>query len=73
MIDNLFYISEIDVGVGAEVFLNTYESNHCVRVLRLKREDSLYVTNGKGSLFRAVLVQEASKACLLRIEERFDQ
>jgi len=69
----LFYTPEIDGVIGSTYLLNEEESKHCVRVLRLTHGDVVHLTDGKGVLLRAVLVQAAPKACLLRIEERFDR
>jgi len=71
--NTLFYFPDIEVAVNSKVLLNEEESNHCVRVLRLNQGDSVYLTNGKGVMFRAVIVRVAPKACWLRIEERFDR
>ena len=73
MIENLFYTPNIDVAVGSEVLLSEEESNHCVRVLRLIQGDTVHLTNGKGTLCKAVVVKAAPKTCVLRIVERFDR
>jgi 16S rRNA (uracil1498-N3)-methyltransferase len=73
MIDNLFYIPDTEGVVGSEVLLNEEESNHCIRVSRLGLGNAVHLTDGKGTLFSATIVRAAPKACLLRIEERFDR
>lgn len=70
---HLFYTPDITgTPTGSDYLLNEEESNHCVRVLRLCQGDSVHLTDGKGTLCRAMIVQTTPKACLLRIEERFD-
>ena len=44
------------------------ESKHVVRVLRKKIGDTIYLTNGKGFLFHAVVEEENSNKCRLQIE-----
>ena len=69
---HLFYAPNIDGTIGSNYLLNEEESKHCIRVLRLSVGDTIHVTNGKGTLFRTLMVQARPKACLLQIEERFD-
>lgn len=45
------------------------ESGHCVRVLRLGRGDSLHITDGRGTLYRAVVEEPHPKHCTIRIVE----
>ena len=52
-------------------FLNKEESHHCVKVLRLKEGDKLYITNGKGLFCEARLVKTDPKACLVHITESY--
>jgi 16S rRNA (uracil1498-N3)-methyltransferase len=69
---HLFYTPEITGVLDSDYLLNKEESNHCVRVLRLALGDTVHLTDGKGTLYKAVIVQAAPKACLLRIAESFD-
>ncbi len=48
-------------------FLNREESHHCVKVLRMKKGDFLYVSNGKGVLFEAELINPDQKKCILKV------
>lgn len=43
------------------------ESKHCVRVLRLKENDAVEITDGKGNLYNAVIENANPKACVLRV------
>lgn len=46
------------------------ESKHCVRVLRLKENDEVEITDGKGNLFKAVIENAHPKACLLKVGDQ---
>jgi len=61
-----FYISEV---LGVTCKLDEEESKHCLRVLRLKENDEVEITDGKGNLFKAVIENANPKACLLKITE----
>ncbi|MFI2742322.1 16S rRNA (uracil(1498)-N(3))-methyltransferase [Zhouia sp. PK063] len=43
------------------------ESRHITKVLRKKIGDILHITNGKGSLFTAEIVNDNSKQCTIKI------
>ncbi len=43
--------------------LNNEESRHCVKVLRLKEEDIIYLIDGKGTLFTAKIIDAHHKHC----------
>ncbi|WP_010517395.1 16S rRNA (uracil(1498)-N(3))-methyltransferase [Croceivirga radicis] len=45
------------------------ESRHIAKVLRKKEGDALYITNGKGLLFKAELLQADFKKCVVKILE----
>lgn len=46
----LFYAPDLDT---ANCFLNEEESRHCVKVLRLQKEDLIEVIDGKGNFYHA--------------------
>ena len=73
MIERLFYTPNIDGTTGSEYLLNEEESNHCVKVLRLGCGGIVHLTDGKGTLLQAAIVQIMPKACKVRIVERFDR
>lgn len=64
----LFYAPDIDVRSGSYV-LSPEESRHCVRVLRLRCGDSVWVTDGRGTLCRAEIGEASPSGCVLRIAE----
>lgn len=49
------------------------ESQHCVRVLRMKENDKLLLTDGKGFFYKAILLQANPKSCIVSIEEKIPQ
>ena len=49
------------------------ESQHCARVLRMKENDTLFITDGKGFFYRALLLQANPKSCIVSIEEEIPQ
>jgi 16S rRNA (uracil1498-N3)-methyltransferase len=63
---NLFFCPDLS---GPEITLPEEESKHCIRVLRLRKDESIYLTNGKGLLCRAVLQDPDLKKTRVRIVE----
>jgi 16S rRNA (uracil1498-N3)-methyltransferase len=49
--------------------LNIEESAHCIRVLRLREGDEIFLTDGKGGLFKSVIISDDSKHCTVKIIE----
>lgn len=63
----LFYAPQITVPLYT---LPEDESRHCVRVLRLSAGDTLYLTDGRGTLYTAVVENPDTKRCTVRVIER---
>ncbi len=61
---NIFFLP--DVGSG-EASLNTEESHHAVKVLRLKQNDVLRAVDGIGNWYEAVIIHPDPKKCRLKI------
>ena len=59
-----YYSSEIK---GKTHKLNDEESNHCLKVLRHKKGDIIYITNGKGKLYEGKIIDDSSKICQVEI------
>lgn len=57
--------SEISTG-----FLTEIESKHCVRVLRKKEGDQIFITNGEGTLFKAIITDANSRKCAFNIQSK---
>lgn len=64
----LFLADEID---GERYELSVVESRHCVRVLRMKRGDVLFLTDGKGTLYEAEITGVDLPQCEVRIKGTF--
>ncbi|MFB0925634.1 MAG: RsmE family RNA methyltransferase, partial [Vicingaceae bacterium] len=57
----LFYTPEID---NEKTFtLSENESKHAIRVLRLKKHDTINLINGKGSFYEAIISDDNPKKC----------
>ena len=61
---NLFYTPKIN----SEIYiLDQDESRHCIKVLRLKIGDEIFLTDGKGNLFKCELIEDNPKKCTVRV------
>ena len=67
--EQLFYAPDI-ITTSA---LPEDESQHCVRVLRLKEGDNIAITDGKGFIYNAILESAHPKHCLVNITEQLPQ
>lgn len=65
---NLFYSPDID-NISQ---LPEYESQHCVKVLRMRSGDKLTVTDGKGFFYDCELIDANSKGCTISILNRYE-
>ncbi|MFD1095961.1 16S rRNA (uracil(1498)-N(3))-methyltransferase [Salegentibacter chungangensis] len=64
----LFYNPEISE-TDTQILFPRDESKHIVKVLRKKEGDILNVTNGKGVLFKAEIIQADIKQCVAKVLE----
>jgi RNA methyltransferase, RsmE family len=64
---NVFYIPDAELGLAT---LSEEESKHCVKVLRMIEGDHFCVTNGKGSLFDATLVEALPKRATVELSNK---
>jgi 16S rRNA (uracil1498-N3)-methyltransferase len=62
----LFYVPEI---TGNSIILNEHESKHAIKVMRLKRKDLIQLTDGKGGLYTAEIIEANPGSCRLEIIE----
>ena len=60
----VFYSRAIE---GGYCTLDPEESGHCVRVLRHREGDEIYVIDGEGTLFTCVLTDASPKAAVARV------
>jgi 16S rRNA (uracil1498-N3)-methyltransferase len=61
-----FYTPDIS---GKFYTLSENESKHCIRVLRLKNGDNVYLIDGKGGFYKAQITESNPKSCMLNITE----
>jgi 16S rRNA (uracil1498-N3)-methyltransferase len=61
-----FYINEYDVA-SKEIKLDEDTSRHIVQVLRMKKEGQLNLTDGKGQLITAEIVDDHKKHCIVKV------
>lgn len=65
MADTLFY----SPGIQQNSLLPEQESQHCVKVLRMREGDQLTVTDGKGTFYECILVRANPKQCMVNIQQ----
>lgn len=65
--DNLFYQPLIPEGVH---FLDPDESRHCYKVLRKKAGESIHITDGRGTLYDAILTETKPDKCSFKIQSK---
>lgn len=61
---HIFYTPDID---SENYILSEEESKHCIKVLRLNSGDSLYLVDGKGGFYDAIIDDPHPKKTKLRI------
>ncbi len=52
--------------------LSKEESAHCVRVLRLREGSEVLLSDGKGNIYCAEILQASDKSCVCGIKSRFE-
>jgi 16S rRNA (uracil1498-N3)-methyltransferase len=67
---NLFYTPDINSGIYS---LNEEESRHCKTVLRLRNDDKVYLTDGRGTLFTCrILDSQARNVTVEVVDSKVD-
>ncbi len=61
--DTIFFAPDI----RSNLQLPPQESQHCVKVLRKNAGDEIIVTDGKGSIFKCLLIEAHTKHCFINI------
>jgi 16S rRNA (uracil1498-N3)-methyltransferase len=64
MSDSIFFAPDI----RQHPFLTEDESQHCVKVLRMKEGEQIVVTDGKGFFYDCTLLQAHPKRCAVGID-----
>ena len=67
---NLFYTPDLS---GDCHVLKDQESKHAVKVLRLKAGDTIYMVNGKGSLYKGIISGITPHECHVQITEKITE
>jgi 16S rRNA (uracil1498-N3)-methyltransferase len=62
-----FYIADFDPG-QAEIVLDEDNSRHIIQVLRMQPGEPLQLTDGKGALLTALVLDAHKKKCRVRIQ-----
>jgi len=66
---NLFY----SPGISGKLFtLNSEESGHLIRVLRMKANDLVHFTDGKGFFYECIIVEANPKKCVVSVEKKYE-
>lgn len=53
--------------------LNEEESRHCRTVLRLTQGDSIYLTDGKGTLYQAQIIDAQSRRVIVEVTQKTEE
>ena len=61
---HIFYAHDINTNIYS---LNEDESKHCSTVLRLSVDDLVYLTDGKGCLYKTKIIDNSKKKCIVKI------
>jgi len=61
---NLFYREDISSSL---IELDAEESRHCIKVLRLHTGNTIHVTDGKGNVAEAIIVDDSIRNCSVEI------
>jgi len=64
---NVFYVP-LSSG-SLEIQLDENESNHCIKVLRLRNDEIITIVDGIGGLYRAKIIDAHHKKCRVEIVE----
>lgn len=64
---HVFYIPDIP---GKNYTLNDEESRHCIKTLRLKYGNEILLVDGKGTLYKAIIISDNPKSCLTEISKK---
>ncbi len=65
----LFYCPYENLDLNSICTLGKEESHHAIQVLRIKKDDPVELTNGKGRLARGRMINPNPKACIIAITD----
>ncbi len=66
----LFYAPDI---IGSSYIFGEEESRHAIKVLRLQKGDVVYITDGKGNLFKTQIEEADIKKCKVAVVEKSEE
>lgn len=66
MADTIFFCPDI----RNHPQLPEQESHHCIKVLRMKEGDNIYVTDGQGFFYECTLTESHPKHCTIKINRK---
>ena len=66
---HLFYTS---YPISKTHLLDEQESRHCIKSLRLRKNDPVYLTDGKGNVFLTQIIDDSIRACALEIIHKIE-
>ena len=64
---DFFYTPEIN---DKNYSFSKEESKHCIKVLRKKINDEIYLTDGKGNLYKSIITDNNSNNCKIEVIEK---
>ncbi|MDW7738912.1 MAG: 16S rRNA (uracil(1498)-N(3))-methyltransferase [Bacillota bacterium] len=64
-----FYIDNRNLGLGMDIELDSGDINHAFRVLRLKKNDPVIISDGRGKAFRAEVVFASAEKVTVLLKE----
>jgi 16S rRNA (uracil1498-N3)-methyltransferase len=67
---HIFYSPLVQSGI---YILDEEESKHCVRVLRLKEQDIVYLIDGVGGFYHARIMEANPKQCKVIVYQKFEE
>ncbi len=67
-----FFYKEDLIASNTDLVLDEATSKHVVQVLRMQNGEQLQLTNGKGVLFTAEIIDNNRKRCAVKIIQTFD-
>lgn len=67
---NIFYTPDIN---GAIYTLNEEESKHCIKVLRMETGDEVYLVDGNGGFYRAIVADANPKRCKVEVTSKQEE
>lgn len=59
----LYFIAPIAVPVPCQINLDSEESFHCIKVLRMKVGETIHLTDGIGNLYEGQILAQDTKSC----------